>query len=123
MNSLLEKEGLGGKVQMIYLDPPYGVDYASNFQPFTDNRTVKDRDNDLSQEPETIRAFRDTWSLGIHSYLTYLRDRTKLARELLSQTGSVFVQIGDRRAGLHRQIKGDGRGIGVFAALCIIASA
>jgi adenine-specific DNA-methyltransferase len=104
MNSLLEKEGLGGKVQMIYLDPPYGVDYASNFQPFTDNRTVKDRDNDLSQEPETIRAFRDTWSLGIHSYLTYLRDRTKLARELLCQTGSVFVQIGDQNVHLVRSV-------------------
>ncbi len=104
MNSLLEKEGMAGKVQMVYIDPPYGVDYASNFQPFTDNRTVKDRDKDLTQEPETIKAFRDTWSLGIHSYLTYLRDRTMLSRELLAPTGSIFVQIGDQNVHLVRAI-------------------
>jgi len=104
MNSLLEKEGMAGKVQMVYIDPPYGIDYASNFQPFVDKRTVKERDEDLSQEPETIRAFRDTWSLGIHSYLAYLRDRLKLAVELLSSSGSLFVQIGDENVHLVRMI-------------------
>ena len=91
MNSLLEKEGMAGKVQMIYIDPPYGIRYGSNFQPFVNKRDVKDgRDEDLTQEPETIRAFRDTWELGIHSYLSYLRDRLLLARELLSESGSLF---------------------------------
>src|SRR3989441_4121781 len=101
MNSLLEKEGLGGKVQMVYIDPPYGIRYGSNFQPFVDKRDVKDgSDEDLTQEPEMIRAFRDTWELGIHSYLTYLRDRLLLAKELLHETGSCFVQIGEEN--LHR---------------------
>ena len=96
MNSLLVKEGLAGQVQMIYIDPPYGIRYGSNFQPFVNKRDVKDRaDADLTQEPEMIKAFRDTWELGIHSYLTYLRDRLPLARELLSETGSMFVQISD----------------------------
>ena len=96
MNSLLEKEGMGGKVQMIYIDPPYGIKYGSNFQPFVNHRAVTDgRDEDLTQEPETIKAFRDTWELGIHSYLSYLRDRLLLARELLSDRGSCFVQISD----------------------------
>ena len=96
MNSLLEKEGMAGQVQMIYIDPPYGVKYGSNFQPFMNKKDVKDgKDEDLSSEPEQIRAFRDTWELGIHSYLTYLRDRLLLARELLSESGSVFVQISD----------------------------
>ena len=94
MNSLLEKEGMGGQVQMIYLDPPYGIKYGSNFQPFTNKRDVKDgKDEDLNQEPEMIKAFRDTWELEIHSYLTYLRDRFFLAQELLSESGSLFVQI------------------------------
>jgi adenine-specific DNA-methyltransferase len=75
MNSLLEKEGMAGKVQMVYIDPPYGIEYKSNFQPFLTSRDVKDgKDEDLTQEPETIRAFRDTWQLRIHSYLAYLRD-------------------------------------------------
>ncbi len=101
MNSLLEKEGHGGQVQMVYIDPPYGIRYGSNFQPFVNQRTVTDgRDEDLTQEPETIRAFRDTWELGIHSYLAYLRDRLLLARELLHESGSVFVQIGDEN--IHR---------------------
>ena len=79
MNSLLEKEGLGGKVQMIYIDPPYGIKYSSNFQPFVNKRDVKDgKDEDLTAEPEMVKAFRDTWELGIHSYLTYLRDRLLL---------------------------------------------
>jgi adenine-specific DNA-methyltransferase len=96
MNSLIEKEGMGGKVQMVYFDPPYGITYKSNFQPFVNKRDVKDgKDEDLTTEPEMIKAFRDTWELGIHSYLTYLRDRLKLAYSLLSETGSVFVQISD----------------------------
>ena len=105
MNSLLTKESMGGKVQMIYIDPPYGIKYGSNFQPFTNKRDVKDRsDADLTQEPETIKAFRDTWELGIHSYLTYLRDRLMLARELLNESGSVFVQIGDENSGKVRAL-------------------
>ncbi|MGZ9272685.1 MAG: site-specific DNA-methyltransferase, partial [Candidatus Binatia bacterium] len=97
MNSLLQKESMAGQVQMIYLDPPYGIKYGSNFQPFTDQRDVSDsdKDEDLTQEPEMIKAFRDTWELGIHSYLTYLRDRLLLAKELLHESGSVFVQISD----------------------------
>ena len=94
MNSLLEKEGLAGKVQMINIDPPYGIRYGSNFQPFVNKRDVKDgKDEDLTQEPEMIKAFRDTWELGIHSYLTSLRDRLLLSREMLTDSGSVFVQI------------------------------
>lgn len=96
MNSLIEKEGLAGQVQMIYFDPPYGIKYGSNFQPFVNKRDVKDgKDEDLTQEPEMIKAFRDTWELGIHSYLTYLRDRLLLARDLLHESGSLFVQISD----------------------------
>jgi len=96
MNSLLQKEGMAEQVQMIYIDPPYGIKYGSNFQPFVNKREVKDRDDqDLTQEPEMIKAFRDTWELGIHSYLTYLRDRLLLSRELLASSGSVFVQISD----------------------------
>lgn len=96
MNSLLEKEGMGGKVQMVYFDPPYGIKYGSNFQPFVNKRDVKDgSDEDLTQEPEMIKAFRDTWELGIHSYLSYLRDRTLLARELLHESGSLMIQISD----------------------------
>lgn len=103
MNSLLEKEGMAGQVQMIYIDPPYGIKYGSNFQPFVNKRDVRDgKDEDLTAEPEQIKAFRDTWELGIHSYLTYLRDRLLLARELLSETGSIFVQIGDENVHLVR---------------------
>jgi len=105
MNSLLEKEGLAGKVQMIYIDPPYGIKYGSNFQPFVNKRDVKDgKDEDLTAEPEQIRAFRDTWELGIHSYLSYLRDRLLLARELLHESGSVFVQIGDENVHHVREL-------------------
>ena len=100
MNSLLEKEGWGGKVQMVYMDPPYGIRYGSNFQPFVGNRNVTDTDRDLTREPEMIRAFRDTWELGIHSYLTYLRDRLLLAKKLLHKSGSCFVQIG--KENVHR---------------------
>ena len=105
MNSLLEKESMAGQVQMIYFDPPYGIKYKSNFQPFVDKRDVKDgKDEDLSQEPEMVKAFRDTWELGIHSYLTYIRDRLLLARELLSESGSVFVQISDENVHHIREI-------------------
>jgi len=105
MNSLLEKEGMAGKVQMIYIDPPYGIRYGSNFQPFVNRRDVKDgKDEDLTQEPETLKAFRDTWELGIHSYLTYLRDRLLLARDLLHESGSVFVQISDENSHLVRNL-------------------
>lgn len=102
MNSLLEKEGLGGKVQTIYIDPPYGVKYRSNFQPFVSEHSVTgdDQDKNLTTEPEQIRAFRDTWELGIHSYLAYLRDRLLLAYDLLHESGSCFVQIGDEN--IHR---------------------
>lgn len=104
MNSLLEKENMAGQVQTVYFDPPYGIKYSSNFQPFVNKRDVKDKDEDLSQEPEMIKAFRDTWELGIHSYLTYLRDRLLLARELLSDSGSVFVQISDENVHHVREI-------------------
>jgi adenine-specific DNA-methyltransferase len=105
MNSLLEKEGMAGKVQMIYIDPPYGITYGSNFQPFVDNRTVKDgKDEDLTAEPEMVKAFRDTWQLGLHSYLSYLRDRLLLSRELLHESGSIFVQISDTNLHHVREI-------------------
>jgi adenine-specific DNA-methyltransferase len=105
MNSLLEKEGMSGQVQMIYIDPPYGIRYGSNFQPFVNRRDVKDgKDEDLTQEPEMVRAFRDTWELGIHSYLTYLRDRLLLARELLHESGSCFVQISEENVHLVRNL-------------------
>jgi adenine-specific DNA-methyltransferase len=96
MNSLLEYESLGGQVQMIYIDPPYGVKFGSNFQPFVRKRDVKDNDDgSMTREPEMVKAYRDTWELGLHSYLTYLRDRLLVARELLAPSGSVFVQISD----------------------------
>ena len=105
MNSLIEKEGLAGQVQMIYLDPPYGIKYGSNFQPFVNKRDVKDgKDEDLTGEPETLKAFRDTWELGVHSYLTYLKDRSLLARELLHESGSCFVQISDENLHHIREI-------------------
>jgi adenine-specific DNA-methyltransferase len=100
MNSLIRREGMAGKVQSIYIDPPYGVNYNSNFQPRTDQRDVRDDDKSITREPEQIRAYRDTWQLGIHSYLTYLRDRLLLARDLLTDSGSVFVQISDEN--VHR---------------------
>lgn len=101
MASLAEREGLRGKVQCIYIDPPYGIKFNSNFQWSTTTRDVKDgKTNHITREPEQVRAFRDTWRDGVHSYLTYLRDRLTLARELLSPTGSLFVQIGDEN--VHR---------------------
>ncbi|GIW07182.1 MAG: hypothetical protein KatS3mg060_1987 [Dehalococcoidia bacterium] len=118
MNSLLEKEGMAGKVQMIYIDPPYGIKYGSNFQPFVNKRDVKDgKDEDLTQEPEQIRAFRDTWELGIHSYLTYLRDRLLLARELLTESGSIFVQISDENVQYVRNLMDEVFGPSNFMSL------
>jgi adenine-specific DNA-methyltransferase len=118
MNSLLEKEGMAGRVQMIYIDPPYGIRYGSNFQPFVNKRDVKDgKDEDLTQEPETIKAFRDTWELGIHSYLAYLRDRLLLARELLSESGSVFVQISDENIHHVKEIMDEVFGANNFCSL------
>lgn len=108
MNSLLEKEGMAGQVQMVYIDPPYGIKYGSNFQPFVNKRDVKDRtDDDLTQEPEMIKAFRDTWELGIHSYLSYLYNRLLLTKELLSESGSVFVQISDENVHHVRELLDD----------------
>lgn len=105
MNSLLEKEAMAGKVQMVYFDPPYGIKYGSNFQPFVNKKTATDgKDDDLSSEPEMLKAFRDTWELGIHSYLSYLRDRLLLAKELLDEKGSVFVQISDENIHHVREI-------------------
>ena len=95
MASLARREDLAGKVQMIYLDPPYGIKFASNFQPQLGQRDVKDKEQDLTREPEMVRAYRDTWTLGVHSYLAYLRDRLTMAKELLADTGSIFVQIGE----------------------------
>ena len=121
MNSLLEKEGMGGKVQMVYIDPPYGIRYGSNFQPFVNRRDVRDgRDEDLTQEPETIKAFRDTWELGIHSYLSYLRDRLLLARELLTETGSCFVQISDENLHHVRELMDEVFGVENFVSIISI---
>ena len=101
MASLAEREGLRGKVQCIYIDPPYGIKFNSNFQWSTTSRDVKDGKADhITREPEQVKAFRDTWRDGIHSYLTYLRDRLTVARDLLTESGSVFVQIGDEN--VHR---------------------
>ena len=94
MNSLLTKESMGGKVQMVFIDPPYGIKFNSNFQWSTTSRDVKDgKAEHITREPEQVKAFRDTWRDGIHSYLTYLRDRLTVARDLLTESGSVFVQI------------------------------
>ncbi|MBB1492825.1 site-specific DNA-methyltransferase [Paracoccus sp. MC1854] len=96
MNSLLEYEGLGGQVQTVYFDPPYGVKFGSNFQPFVRKRDVKHGpDDQMIREPEMVKAYRDTWELGLHSYLSYLRDRLLLAKEMLAESGSIFVQISD----------------------------
>jgi adenine-specific DNA-methyltransferase len=105
MASLSEREGLRGKVQCIYLDPPYGIKFNSNFQWSTTSRDVKDGNIDhITREPEQVKAFRDTWRDGIHSYLTYLRDRLTVAKELLTESGSIFVQIGDENVHLVRAL-------------------
>ena len=105
MNSLLQYEGMAGKVQMIYIDPPYGVKFGSNFQPFVRKRDVTHNDDgSFTREPEMVQAYRDTWELGLHSYLSYLRDRLLLARELLTESGSVFVQISDENVHHIREL-------------------
>lgn len=104
MNSLLQREQMAGKVQMIYIDPPYGIKFGSNWQMKMNSRDVKDNDQSLSGEPEMIKAFRDTWELAIHSYLSYLRDRLVLAKQLLTESGSCFVQISDENVHLVRNI-------------------
>ncbi|MCA3420508.1 MAG: site-specific DNA-methyltransferase [Roseomonas sp.] len=117
MNSLAEKEGLRGQVQMIYLDPPYGIRFASNWQPSTRTRDLKEgKAEGMSREPEQIKAFRDTWKDGIHSYLAYLRDRLVVARELLADSGSIFVQIGDDNVHLVRGLLDEAFGADNFVA-------
>ena len=123
MSSLLQKEGMAGKVQCVYIDPPYGIKYGSNFQPFVNKRDVKDRDEDLTIEPETLKAFRDTWELGIHSYLTYLRDRLLLAKELLTESGSCFVQISDENVHLVRSLMDEVFGTKNFLSLIVFRKA
>jgi adenine-specific DNA-methyltransferase len=118
MTSLAEKEGLKGKVQTIYFDPPYGIDFRSNWQVSTRSRDVKDgKAEDATRQPEQVRAFRDTWKLGIHSYLSYLRDRLVVARNLLTETGNVFVQIGDENVHLVRCLMDEIFGADNFCAL------
>ena len=105
MASLAEREKLRGKVQMIYIDPPYGIKFGSNWQVSARKRDVKDgKLEDAAREAEQIKAFRDTWELGIHSYLSYLRDRLLVARDLLTESGSCFVQIGDENVHLVRSL-------------------
>ena len=105
MSSLAHRENLAGKVQMIYIDPPYGIKYGGNFQPEIGSRHVSEKDDrDLTREQEMVKAYRDTWRLGKHSYLAYLRDRLRAARELLSESGSVFVQIGDENVHVVRAV-------------------
>lgn len=118
MTSLAEKEGLKGKVQMIYIDPPYGIQFKSNWQVSTRSRDVKDGNaHDLSRQPEQIHAFRDTWTLRIHSYLAYMRDRLVACRELLAPSGSVFVQIGDENVHLVRSLMDEVFGAENFVSL------
>lgn len=117
MNSLLHYEGLGGQVQTIYMDPPYGVKFGSNFQPFVRKRDVSHNDDDdMTREPEMVQAYRDTWELGLHSYLTYLRDRLLLARDLLTPSGSIFVQISDENLHHVREVMDEVFGAENFAA-------
>jgi adenine-specific DNA-methyltransferase len=118
MNSLLHYEALGGQVQMIYMDPPYGVKFGSNFQPFVRKRDVKHNDDeDMTREPEMVKAYRDTWEFGLHSYLTYLRDRLFMCRELLAPTGSIFVQISDDNLHHVREVMEEVFGAENFVAL------
>ena len=117
MNSLSKREDLAGKVQMIYVDPPYGINFRSNFQPLVRNRNVRDGEADLTRELEMVKAYRDTWLLGVHTYLAYLKDRLVLARELLSDSGSVFVQIGEENVHRVRAILDDVFGERNFCSL------
>ncbi|THJ22478.1 MAG: site-specific DNA-methyltransferase [Nitrospira sp. CG24D] len=120
MNSLLHYEGLGGQVQMIYMDPPYGVKFGSNFQPFVRKRDVSHNDDeDMTREPEMVQAYRDTWELGLHSYLTYLRDRLLLARDLLTPSGSIFVQISDENLHHVREVMDEVFGSENFCGLIV----
>jgi adenine-specific DNA-methyltransferase len=118
MTSLAEKEGLKGKVQTIYFDPPYGIKFGSNWQVSTRKRDVKDgKVEDATRQPEQVRAFRDTWKLGIHSYLAYMRDRLVVARDLLTDSGSIFVQIGDENVHLVRSVLDEVFGSDNFCSL------
>jgi adenine-specific DNA-methyltransferase len=118
MTSLAEKEGLKGKVQTVYLDPPYGIKFGSNWQVSTRKRDIKDgKAEDATRQPEQVRAFRDTWKLGIHSYLGYLRDRLVVTRDLLTETGSVFMQIGDENIHLVRNVMDEVFGSENFVSL------
>ena len=120
MNSLLHYEGLGGQVQMIYMDPPYGVKFGSNFQPFVRKRDVSHNDDeDMTREPEMVQAYRDTWELGLHSYLTYLRDRFLLSRLLLNMNGSIFVQISDENVNVVRDLMSEVFGVQNFVATIV----
>ena len=121
MASLSRREDLAGRVQMIYLDPPYGIRYASNFQPEVGRRDVKDKPDDFTRDAEQIRAFRDTWHLGVHSYLSYLRDRLIVAKELLADTGSIFVQISDENLHRVRQVMDEVFGVGNTCAIITFA--
>lgn len=117
MASLAEREGLRGKVQCIYFDPPYGIKFNSNFQWSTTSRDVKDGKADhITREPEQVKAFRDTWRDGIHSYLTYLRDRLTVARDLLTESGSIFVQISDENVHRVRAVMDEVFGDGNFCS-------
>jgi adenine-specific DNA-methyltransferase len=121
MNSLLQFEHMAGKVQMFYIDPPYGVKFGSNFQPFIRKREVKhNEDEDFTREPEMVQAYRDTWELGLHSYLTYLRDRLRVARDLLHDSGSVFVQISDENLHHVRELMDEVFGAENFFANIVI---
>jgi len=118
MTSFAEKEGLKRQVQMIYVDPPYGIKFGSNWQVSTRRRDIRDgRAEDATRQPEQVRAFRDTWELGVHSYLAYLRDRFTVARELLTEGGSIFVQIGSENVHLVRAVMDEVFGSGNFMAL------
>jgi len=117
MTSLAKRENLAGKVQMIYIDPPYGINYSSNWQNEVGVRTVREKDEDITREPEMIRAYRDTWNLGVHSYLTYLKQRVILCRELLHESGSIFVQISDENVHRVRAILDEVFGVENFISL------
>jgi adenine-specific DNA-methyltransferase len=122
MTSLAEKEGLKGKVQMIYIDPPYGIRFGSNWQVSTRRRDVRDgKAEDATRQPEQVHAFRDTWKLGIHSYLAYLRDRLTAAGELLTESGSIFLQIGDENLHMVRCVLDEVFGSSNTCAIITIA--
>ncbi|MDP2600121.1 MAG: site-specific DNA-methyltransferase, partial [Deltaproteobacteria bacterium] len=124
MNSLLHYEGLGSQVQMIYMDPPYGIKFGSNFQPFVRKRDVgHNDDDDMTREPEMVQAYRDTWELGLHSYLSYLRDRLLLARDLLTPSGSIFVQISDENLHHVRELMDEVFGSNNFISIIAFTKA